>query len=68
MINALALSHIWYVASLLPMPNWVLGRNFGRQWGARGVVVYARDDHLVVHWWIFCCLLRFTSFGVHWRC
>ena len=23
--NALALSRIWYVASLLPMPNWVLG-------------------------------------------
>ena len=48
-INALALSHIWYVASLLPMPNWVLGRNFDRQWGARGVVVSARDGHLVVH-------------------
>lgn len=25
MINALALSRIWYVPSLLPMPNWVLG-------------------------------------------
>ena len=49
MINALALSHIWYEASLLPMPNWVLGRNFDRQWGARGVVVSARDGHLVVH-------------------
>lgn len=24
MSNALALSRIWYVASLLPMPNWVL--------------------------------------------
>ena len=36
-INALALSHIWYVASLLPMPNWVLGRNCGRQCGARAV-------------------------------
>lgn len=23
--NALALSRIWYVASLVPMPNWVLG-------------------------------------------
>ena len=26
-INALALSRIWYVASLIPMPNWVMALN-----------------------------------------
>lgn len=25
MINALALSHVWYVASLICMPPWVFG-------------------------------------------
>ena len=48
--NALALSRIWYVASLLPMPMWVLSeRNtvlFSFVWGgkkdfvARAVVVH----------------------------
>lgn len=52
-INALALSRIWYVASLVPMPSWVLAELnsviFKFFWGgkrdlvARNVVVHSRD-------------------------
>lgn len=44
-------------------------RYFVRQWGTRGVVASVSDGQLVVHLCMFlCCLLRFTSCVVHWRC
>ena len=52
--NALALSRVWYVASLVPMPSWVLGKInsivFGFYWNgkrdlvARNVVIHSRGE------------------------